>query len=79
MSRSVAKTKAIKAGGRRQSDKKDKIAANKHFRRLSKVRLHTGEEEKLPMNQKETADNWDFSSDGRAVFWPDLDNKYMRK
>ena len=79
MSRSKAKTKAIKAGGRRQSDKKDKVAANKKFRRRTKQMIGVGDEEKLPAGIKDVSDNWNFNSDGKAMYWPDLEEKYMRK
>ncbi len=79
MSRSKAKTKALKAGGRRQSDKKDKVAANKNFRRKTKIALHTEDEKRLPQDIKDVSDNWDFNSDGRAYYIPDLEEKYMRK
>lgn len=78
MSRSKAKTKALKAGGRRQSDKKDKIAANKLFRRISKIILKTGNEN-IPSSIREVSDTWDFSSDGLATYWKDLPEKFMRK
>lgn len=79
MGKSVAKTKAMKAGGRRQSDKKDKIAANKKFRRRTKQMIGVGDEEKIPAGIKDVSDNWNFNSDGGATYWADLDKKYMRK
>ena len=78
MSRSKAKTKALKAGGRRQSDKKSKTAANKLFRRVSRAILKTGNEN-IPSSIREVSDTWDFSSDGLAVYWEDLPKKFMRK
>lgn len=79
MGKSKAKTKAIKAGGRKQSDKKDKIRANKNFRRKAKIAINTGIEEKIPKSIKEVSDVWDFASDGLATYVPDLEKKYMRK
>lgn len=79
MSRSKARTKAMKAGGRRQSDKKDKISANKKFRRRTKQMIGVGDEEKIPSGIRDVSDVWDFSSDGGATYWTDLPEKYMRK
>jgi hypothetical protein len=79
MGKSKVKTKAMKAGGRRQSSKKDKIRSNKNFRRKTKIAINTGIEEKIPKSIKEVSDVWDFASDGRAVYIPDLEKKYMRK
>lgn len=79
MSRSRAKTKAMKAGGRRQSDKKDKVSANKKLRRKTRQMIGIGEdEEKLP-NIRDVSDTWNFSSDGGATYWTDLPEKCMRK
>jgi len=74
MSRSKAKTKALKSGGRRQSDKKDKIAANKLFRRISKIILKTGNEN-IPSDIREVSDTRDFL----AVYLKNLPEKFMRK
>lgn len=79
MGKSKAKTKAIKRGGRRQSDKKDKTLANKSFRRKTRIAMHLGDEDKLPNDIKDVSDTWSFNSDGRAVYCPDLNEKYMRK
>ena len=79
MGKSKAKTKAIKAGGRRQSNKKDKVSANKLFRRRTKIAIKVGNEEKIPSSTKEVSDNWNFCSDGLATYWNDLPEKYMRK
>ncbi len=79
MGKTRAKTKAIKAGGRRQSDKKDKIFANKQFRRKTKEALKSGKEEKIPKKMKEVSDTWNFNSDGLAIYCSDLPEKYMRK
>lgn len=79
MGKSKAKTKAMKLGGRKQSDKKDKTIANKKFRRRTKTTIDSGREEDVPTKMREVSDTWDFSSDGLAYYDPDLPEKYMRK
>ena len=37
------------------------------------------DEDKLPNDIKDVSDTWSFNSDGRAVYCPDLNEKYMRK
>lgn len=82
MGKSKAKTKKLKSGGRRQSNKKDKTAANQLFRRKSRVQIHVNPEEEnknLPILVREVLDVWDFSSDGLAIYDSELPEKYMRK
>ena len=79
MSRSKAKTKAMKLGGRKQSDKRDKIIANKKFRRRTKTAINSGREENIPTIMREVSDTWDFCSDGLAHYDSNLPEKYMRK
>ena len=79
MSRSKVKTKAMKLGGRKQSDKKDKIAANKKFRRSTRQAVQEEREDKIPKTIREVSDTWDFNSDGLAIYNKDLPEKYMRK
>lgn len=50
------------------SNKKDKILANRLFRRISKKKLKQGEE---PLHSlKEISDTWNFDSDGLACYHP---------
>lgn len=79
MGKSRAKTKAMKIGGRRDSDKKDRSLANRMFRRRTKAALKSGYEEKLPQTLRDVSDTWNFSSDGLAIYNKDLGEKYMRK
>lgn len=79
MSRSKAKTKAMKLGGRKQSDKRDKIIANKKFRRRTKIAISSRREENIPTMMREVSDTWDFCSDGLAHYDSNLPEKYMRK
>jgi len=79
MSRSKSKTKAMKAGGRKQSDKRDKILANKKFRRRTKIAINSRREENIPTRMREVSDTWDFCSDGLAYYDSNLPEKYMRK
>lgn len=79
MSRSKAKTKAMKLGGRNQSDKRDKIIANKKFRRRTKIAINSEREENIPTMMREVSDTWDFCSDGLAHYDSNLPEKYMRK
>lgn len=61
----------IKYGG--DSDKKDKIAANKKFRRRSKmdakVSLLTREDHFRYITLRDVSDTWTFRSDGLAFYW----------
>ena len=50
------------------SNKKDKIKANRLFRRLSKCKLKLGEEPLHSLN--ECSDTYTFSSDGLAYYHP---------
>lgn len=59
------------------SNKKDKIIANRLFRRISKILLKQGKEPKH--NLKEVSDTYNFASDGLAHWENDLDKKYLRK
>ena len=79
MSRSKSKTKAMKVGGRKQSDKRDKILANKKFRRRTKIAINSRREENIPTRMREVSDTWDFCSDGLAYYDSNLPEKYMRK
>lgn len=50
------------------SNKKDKIRANRLFRRISKSRIKLGKE---PLHSlKECSDTWNFDSDGLAYYHP---------
>ena len=79
MSRSRSKTKAIKLGGRRLSDKEDKRSTNRKFRRNTRQVLKKNEEGELPNSVKDVSDTWRFNSDGLAVYMKNLPEKYMRK
>lgn len=74
MSRSYRKTKAMKISG--TSDKDDKIRAHRAFRRATK---QVDDLEDAPKKLKEVSDTWGFSSDGRAFYWTDMPDKYLRK
>ena len=79
MSRSRSKTKAIKLGGRRLSDKEDKRSTNRKFRRNTRQALKKNEDSELPNSVKDVSDTWRFNSDGLAVYMKNLPEKYMRK
>ena len=70
MSRSYRKTKAMKISG--TSDKDDKVRAHRAFRRATK---QVEDLEDAP----KVSDTWGFSSDGRALYWIDMPDKYLRK
>lgn len=74
MSRSYRKTKAMKISG--TSDKDDKVRAHRAFRRATK---QVEDLEDAPKKLKEVSDTWGFSSDGRAFYWTDMPDKYLRK
>lgn len=74
MSRSYRKTKAMKISG--TSDKDDKVRAHRAFRRATK---QVEDLEDAPTKLKEVSDTWGFSSDGRALYWTDMPDKYLRK
>lgn len=59
------------------SNKKDKIIANRLFRRISKNRLRKGE---YPLySLKEVSDTWNFASDGLAYYHPKDYYNYLLK
>ncbi len=74
MSRSYRRTKAMKVSG--TSDKDDKVRAHRAFRRATK---QVDDLEDAPKKLKEVSDTWGFSSDGRALYWTDMPDKYLRK
>ena len=74
MSKTRIKTPAIKAGGVRQSDKVSKRIANRKFRRIEKQKISDP-----PRKVREVSDNWNFNSDGLAIYCNDLPEKYLRK
>lgn len=51
-----------------ESNKKDKIIANRLFRRISKSNLRKEEEPLYSL--KECSDVWNFNSDGLAYYYP---------
>ena len=51
-----------------ESNKKDKIIANRLFRRISKSNLRKGEEPLYSL--KECSDVWNFNSDGLSYYCP---------
>lgn len=50
------------------SNKKDKIIANRLFRRISKHRIKLGKDPLYSI--RECSDTWNFSSDGLAYYHP---------
>lgn len=51
-----------------KSNKKDKIVANRLFRRISKIKMSNDEE---PLHSlKECSNVWNFNSDGLAYYHP---------
>ncbi len=59
------------------SEKRDKRIANRAWRRIVRVKLHTGTTEVLPL-QREVSNVWDFGKDGKH--WrSNYDPKWMRK
>lgn len=57
------------------SNKKDKVIANRLFRRISRLKLKKGEE---PLHSiKEISDTWNFDSDGLAYYFPKQYYNYL--
>lgn len=57
------------------SNKKDKVKANRLFRRISKLKL---KQDKEPLHSiKEISDTWNFDSDGLAYYCPKEDYNYL--
>lgn len=57
------------------SNKKDKVIANRLFRRISRLKLKKGEE---PLNSiREVSDTWNFDSDGLAYYFPKQYYNYL--
>jgi hypothetical protein len=59
------------------SNKKDKIMANRLFRRISKHRLKLGKDPLYSL--KECSDTWNFESDGLASYHPKSYYNYLLK
>lgn len=63
MSRSRKKTPVFGMANRKNSEKEDKVLANKRFRRKSKMKiLHNIEN--IPFRVREVSDVWSWSHDG---------------
>lgn len=57
------------------SNKKDKVIANRLFRRISRLKLKKGEE---TLNSiREVSDTWNFDSDGFAYYFPKQYYNYL--
>jgi hypothetical protein len=57
-----------------KSEKKDKVAANRKLRRISKIKINMDEE---PPALREVSNVWDFGKDGKKYY--NKDEKFMRK
>lgn len=59
-----------------KSQKKGKIRCNRHFRRVSKIKLSM---DKDPLfNKNSSLNQWMLGGDGK-MYWTKLDKKYLRK
>lgn len=57
------------------SNKKDKVIANRLFRRISRLKLKKGEESLNSI--REVSDTWNFDSDGLAYYFPKQYYNYL--
>lgn len=76
MSKSFRKSKIFgNCGGKRDSEKKDKLISNRSLRRKNKTELKSG---KLLTSKRENSNIWSFKKDGKH-YWKDATKKDMRK
>lgn len=75
MSRSRKKSPCVPWCG--TTNKKSKRICNRLFRRISKRNVLLYKEPLYRL--REIIDVWDFATDGLAVWYNDLDKKWMRK
>ena len=60
-----------------KSQKAGKRLSSRMFRRISRILIKAGRDV-LPMKGKEVVDEWNLGGEGKA-FWPEHDDKWMRK
>lgn len=67
MSRSRKKTPIFGVANRKNSEKEDKVIANKKFRRKSRMKIFHNKED-IPLRVREVSDVWSWSHDGMFYY-----------
>lgn len=75
MSRSRKKSPCVPWCG--TTNKESKRVCNRLFRRIARMKIKLDEEP--PHRVREIMNVWDFATDGLAVWYNNLDKKWMRK